>query len=108
MRIILVILLGFMSCRSTKDCSLVCNTKAYGSDEPIIVVDNKLFLRDISIIDPTDIRNMVVLNDTMATRTYGSMARNGAIIIETRKGKYKRKIRKCKRYCKILRNQNYG
>lgn len=73
---------------------------AGGGNQPLYVIDgvpltdarfgatnNYDFGQTISDINPNDIENISVLKGTAAASLYGSQARNGAIMITTRKGK---------------------
>jgi TonB-linked SusC/RagA family outer membrane protein len=71
-----------------------------GSNNPLYVVDgipltdarfgattNTDFGNTASDINPNDVESMTVLKGTAATSLYGSQARNGAILITTRRGR---------------------
>lgn len=69
-------------------------TSLNASNDPLIVVDGvPLDNNDISgvsdpltLINPNDIENMVVLKDASAAAIYGSRGANGVILITTKKG----------------------
>lgn len=57
-----------------------------GANDPIYVVDG-VPVPDINRINPNDIANITVLKGANAAALYGSEGVNGAIMIETKKGK---------------------
>ncbi|QNL49615.1 SusC/RagA family TonB-linked outer membrane protein [Olivibacter sp. SDN3] len=57
-----------------------------GANDPIYVVDG-IPVPDINRINPNDIANITVLKGANAAALYGSEGVNGAIMIETKKGK---------------------
>ena len=61
-----------------------------GSIPPIIVVDGVVRGTDLKIINisPDDVETMTVLKDGPATKLYGEKAKNGVIIITTKKNPY--------------------
>ena len=56
-----------------------------GGQDPLYIVDGEIVV-DIKNINPADILSMDVLKDAAATALYGSKAKNGVIIITTKKG----------------------
>ena len=58
-----------------------------GSNEPLIVVDDVIFLGGLKDINPNDIASYDVLKDATSAAAYGSRSANGVIIITTKKGK---------------------
>jgi len=56
-----------------------------GNNNPLFVIDG-IPSRDISFLNPSDIKSLDVLKDASAAAMYGSRASNGVIIIETKKG----------------------
>jgi hypothetical protein len=59
------------------------NTSLAGNKEALIIVDGKVFVGNLNSLDPTLIRDMVVLTDQKAVAIYGSKAAHGAIVIST-------------------------
>lgn len=59
-------------------------TVSINGQDPIYVVDGEI-VADIKNINPADILSIDVLKDAAATALYGSKAKNGAIIITTKK-----------------------
>jgi len=58
-----------------------------GSTSPLIVLDGAPYDGDITSINPSDIENINILKDAMATSLYGARGANGVIIINTKRGK---------------------
>lgn len=58
-----------------------------GSNEPLIVVDDVIFMGSLKDINPNDIATYDVLKDATSAAAYGSRSANGVIIITTKKGK---------------------
>lgn len=58
-----------------------------GSNEPLIVVDDVIFMGSLKDINPNDIASYDVLKDATSAAAYGSRSANGVIIITTKKGK---------------------
>lgn len=63
------------------------NRSIAGSSQPLYVVDGVPILSDITDINPDDIESITVLKGPNAAALYGNRANNGAIIMETKKGK---------------------
>jgi TonB-dependent SusC/RagA subfamily outer membrane receptor len=61
-----------------------------GNGNPLFVLDGMPITDDyaLNILNPNDIQNVTVLRDLQAAALYGSRAYNGAIVINTKKGKY--------------------
>lgn len=57
------------------------------STSPLIVLDGAPYDGDITSINPTDVANMTVLKDAMATSLYGARGSNGVLLITTKRGK---------------------
>jgi TonB-linked SusC/RagA family outer membrane protein len=57
---------------------------------PLIVVDNFPYDGDINNINPDDIESITILKDAAAASIWGVRAGNGVIVINTKKGKYKK------------------
>jgi len=58
-----------------------------GNTSPLIVLDGAPYDGDITSINPSDIENINILKDAMATSLYGARGANGVIIINTKRGK---------------------
>ena len=56
-----------------------------GNNNPLYVIDG-IPSREISFLNPADIKSMTVLKDAAAASIYGSRAAGGVIVIETRSG----------------------
>ncbi|CDN31660.1 Regulatory sensor-transducer [Mucinivorans hirudinis] len=54
-------------------------------DKPLYIVDGKVFAHDINIIEANTIESMTVLKDKSATDVYGEKAKNGVVVITTKK-----------------------
>ncbi|WP_230383697.1 SusC/RagA family TonB-linked outer membrane protein [Pedobacter endophyticus] len=64
------------------------NRSLLGNNQALVVVDNVIVPSDIlGNLNPEDIENIEVLNGAGAAALYGSDASNGALIIQTKKGK---------------------
>jgi len=63
----------------------VTNDLSRDLSKPLYVVDG-IFLDDISIIDPSNIKKMDILKDASATAIYGSRGANGVVIVTTKSG----------------------
>ncbi len=63
------------------------NRSLTGSSEPLYVIDGVQMSTQISNISPDNIESINILKGPNAAALYGSAAQNGAIIIETKKGK---------------------
>lgn len=57
-----------------------------GNNNPLYIVDG-VPTRDITFLNPSDIKSMTVLKDAAAAAIYGSRASNGVILITTDQGK---------------------
>lgn len=56
-----------------------------GNNNPLYVIDG-IPSREISFLNPSDIKSMTVLKDASAASIYGSRAAGGVIVIETKSG----------------------
>ncbi|WP_197686316.1 TonB-dependent receptor plug domain-containing protein [Salegentibacter salegens] len=56
-----------------------------GNNNPLYVVDG-IPTREITFLNPSDIKSMTVLKDASAASIYGSRAAGGVIVIETKNG----------------------
>lgn len=57
------------------------------SSEPLILVDGvQIALRDYAMINPADIKDVIVLKDAAAAAIYGSRASNGVLLVTTKNG----------------------
>lgn len=56
-----------------------------GNNNPLYIVDG-VPTRDITFLNPSDIKSMTVLKDAAAAAIYGSRASNGVILITTEQG----------------------
>ena len=65
--------------------SVISIRKTDGAGEPLIYLDGEKFIGEISSIDPSTIESMEVLKDEAAVRKYGEEAKNGVILIKTKK-----------------------
>ncbi len=63
------------------------NRSISGNSQPLYVVDGVPLGEDISQINPDDIDRVTVLTGANASALYGARGQNGAIIINTRKGR---------------------
>jgi len=62
-------------------------------NEALIIIDGNISTsNEFDSLNPDDISNMEVLKNASATALYGSQASNGAILITTKKNKYKSSI----------------
>lgn len=59
--------------------------KAAGADDPIIYVDGEIFTGNLGEIDAATIESMEVLKAEPAVQKYGDEAKNGVILIKTKK-----------------------
>ena len=62
-----------------------------GNNNPLYVIDG-IPSREISFLNPSDIKSMTVLKDASAASIYGSRAAGGVIVIETKSGKDRKGI----------------
>jgi TonB family protein len=65
--------------------SVISIRKTDGAGDPLIYLDGEKFIGEISSIDPSTIESMEVLKDEAAVRKYGEEAKNGVILIKTKK-----------------------
>jgi TonB-linked SusC/RagA family outer membrane protein len=64
------------------------NRSLLGNNQALVVVDNVIVPSDVlGNLNPEDIENIEVLNGAGAAALYGSDASNGALIIQTKRGK---------------------
>ena len=64
---------------------ILLNTKPNG-EEPMLIVDGKTVTReDIQALPPESVANIVVMKEEAAIKSYGENAKNGVIIITTKK-----------------------
>ena len=64
---------------------ILLNTKPNG-EEPLLIVDGKTVTReDIQALSPESVANIVVMKEEAAIKSYGENAKNGVIIITTKK-----------------------
>ncbi len=63
------------------------------STDPLIVVDNFPYEGEINNINPNDIESITVLKDAAAASIWGARSGNGVIVITTKKGKPKEKMK---------------
>ncbi|MFC4211878.1 SusC/RagA family TonB-linked outer membrane protein [Pedobacter lithocola] len=64
------------------------NRSLLGNNQALVVLDNVIVPTDVlGNLNPEDIENIEVLNGAGAAALYGSDASNGALIIQTKKGK---------------------
>lgn len=85
---------------------------------PLIVVDG-IQINDVSTINPQDIADITVLKDATAASIWGARASNGVIVITTKRGQHREKIKvqydafinfqgkPDLGYSKVLNNQQY-
>ena len=65
--------------------SVISIRKTDGAGDPLIYLDGEKFIGEISSIDPSTIESMEVLKDEAAVRKYGEEAKNGVLLIKTKK-----------------------
>jgi TonB-dependent starch-binding outer membrane protein SusC len=58
----------------------------FGSDKPLIVLDNFPYDGDITNINPNTIESITILRDAAAASIYGVRSANGVIVITSKKG----------------------
>lgn len=63
------------------------NRSIAGNSQPLYIVDGVPILGDLATVNPDDIESITVLKGANAAALYGSRAQNGAIVINTKKGK---------------------
>ena len=56
------------------------------NNNPLIIIDGKES-KGLKTIAPDDIKSITILKDESATKLYGDKAKNGVLIITTKKGK---------------------
>ena len=66
---------------------VVC--RACPSSTPLVLVDG--LERDMSLVSPEEVESVSILKDAAAVALYGYKGVNGAILITTKRGKYKTK-----------------
>ena len=54
-------------------------------NDPLIIVDGVVFEGELASFDPNTIEHITVLKDSTAVATYGEAAKNGALVITTKK-----------------------
>jgi TonB-dependent SusC/RagA subfamily outer membrane receptor len=59
----------------------------YGSASPLVIIDGVKYKGNINSIPPNDIKSVEVLKDASAKTLYGEEAKNGVILITTKKAK---------------------
>ena len=59
---------------------------------PLLVVDNMIFMGELSEINPQDIEQIDVLKDASSAAIFGAKSANGVIIITTKKGKTEKPV----------------
>lgn len=59
------------------------NTSFDTNNRPLIIIDGKPYLGDLSVLDPSLIRDMKVIKDESMLALYGASAANGVVIIST-------------------------
>ena len=64
------------------------------SADPLIVLDNFPYDGDISNINPNDIESITVLKDAAAASIWGARSGNGVIVITTKKGSGRPRLRR--------------
>ena len=74
------------------DDASVANGKAHVSlrysptqEKPLVIVDDKEYKGSMESIDPETIKTITVLKDKAATDLYGEKAKDGVVVIETKK-----------------------
>jgi TonB-dependent starch-binding outer membrane protein SusC len=73
---------------------LIRGINTFGNNKPLIVIDDIIFEsgndqnnNPLSLINPEDIENVVILKDAATKAIYGSRATAGVILVTTKKGK---------------------
>lgn len=56
-----------------------------GSINPVFIIDGIIYLGSLSAINPNDIESIEVLKDAFSSALYGHKAKNGVILIKTKK-----------------------
>jgi len=54
-------------------------------EKPLVIVDDKEYKGAMESIDPATIKSITVLKDKAAIELYGEKAKNGVVVIETKK-----------------------
>jgi TonB-dependent SusC/RagA subfamily outer membrane receptor len=62
-------------------------SSTYGSASPLVMVDGVKYKGNVNSIPPNDIESIEVLKDASAKTLYGEEAKNGVILITTKKAK---------------------
>lgn len=65
----------------------------FANTKPLIVIDNFPYEGDINDINPNDVDNITVLKDAAAASIWGARAGNGVIVINTKQGMYKQRLK---------------
>ncbi|UJP65820.1 SusC/RagA family TonB-linked outer membrane protein [Mongoliitalea daihaiensis] len=65
----------------------------FSNTSPLIVVDNFPYDGDIENINPNDVASITILRDAAAASIWGAQAGNGVIVITTKTGSAKEKLR---------------
>jgi TonB-dependent SusC/RagA subfamily outer membrane receptor len=60
------------------------NSSLTGSNQPLLVVDGRVYAGNLTDILPANISNVTVLKDAAATAIYGARAANGVLLITTK------------------------
>ncbi len=60
------------------------NSSLTGSNQPLLVVDGRVYAGNLTDILPANIANVTVLKDAVATAIYGARAANGVLVITTK------------------------
>ena len=63
--------------------------QSLSSSTPLVLVDG--LERDMSLVSPEEVESVSILKDAAAVALYGYKGVNGAILITTKRGKYKTK-----------------
>lgn len=64
-----------------------------GPLDPLIVVDNFIYEGNLANINPNDVESITVLKDAAAASIWGARAGNGVIVISTKKGSFRQKMK---------------
>lgn len=71
----------------TGDISIRGRNTIFASASPLVIVDNFPYDGPIENINPNDVESITVLRDAAAASIWGARARNGVIVITTKKGR---------------------
>ncbi|WP_165499777.1 SusC/RagA family TonB-linked outer membrane protein [Pedobacter frigidisoli] len=77
---------------SSSTLSIRGRSTIMGNPNPLIILDNFPYQGDLSNINPNDIESITVLKDAAAASIWGTLAGNGVIVINTKKGKLNQKV----------------